>query len=101
MRYPLAAITFACAFLATCSAASANLIVGINDAVQYEASTPSFFMPTMQSEGLKMNALTLRWDDTQPTTIDPVIGPDIQQVVGEAASAGVTVELDLYPLHSQ
>ena len=32
---------------------------------------PAFFMPTMQADGLKMNALTIRWDDTQPTTIDP------------------------------
>jgi hypothetical protein len=101
MKHPIAAIAFASVLMACCGGASANLIVGINDAVQYEAATPSFFMPTMQSEGLKMNALTLRWDDTQPTTIDPVIGPDIQQVVSEAASAGVTVELDLYPLHSQ
>jgi Cellulase (glycosyl hydrolase family 5) len=84
-----------------CGSAAANLIVGINDSVQYEASAPSFFMPTMQAEGLKMNALTLRWDDTQPTTIDPVLGADIQEVIGEAATAGVTVELDLYPLHSQ
>ena len=101
MKYPLLAIALACAALVPCGSAAANLIVGINDAVQYEASVPSFFMPTMQAEGLKVNTLTLRWDDTQPTTIDPVLGPDIQQVIGEAASAGVTVELDLYPLHSQ
>jgi hypothetical protein len=101
MRYPLLAIALACAALVPCGPAAANLIVGINDAVQYEASMPSFFMPTMQSDGLKLNALTLRWDDTQPTTIDPVLGADIQEVIGEAASAGVSVELDLYPLHSQ
>ena len=48
-----------------------NLIVGINDDVKYEASQPTFFMPTMAADGLKMNALTIRWDETQPTTIDP------------------------------
>ena len=53
------------------ASASANLIVGINDDVKYEAAQPTFFMPTMAADGLKMNALTIRWDETQPTSIDP------------------------------
>ena len=48
-----------------------TLIVGINDDVRYEATVPTFFMPTMQADGLKMNALTMRWDDTQPSTDRP------------------------------
>jgi len=96
-------VTVAClaVMLGTASGAGANLIVGINDAAGYEASMPSFFFPTMESEGLKTNALTLRWDETQPTTIDPVQEAAISADIQSAASAGVTIELDLYPLHSQ
>jgi hypothetical protein len=101
MTRAIAALAAACAALLACAGASANLIVGINDDAKYEASVPTFFMPTMQAEGLKMNALTIRWDDTQPTTIDPDLVSNISQVISSAASAGVTVELDLYPLHSQ
>ncbi|HUY71382.1 MAG TPA: hypothetical protein VMV08_04020 [Gaiellaceae bacterium] len=84
-----------------CCSAAANLIVGINDDAKYEASVPSFFMPTMASEGLKLNALTIRWDETSPTPIDPGLQASISQVLSSAQSDGVTVELDLYPLHSQ
>src|SRR5579863_6120203 len=100
-KHLLAAVACVVAALVPCGSAAGHLIVGINDDVYYEASVPSFFMPTMQSDGLGMNALTIRWDDTQPTSIDPTLVSTIQQVIGEAASAGVTVELDLYPLHSQ
>jgi Cellulase (glycosyl hydrolase family 5) len=97
----LAALLCALAALVPCTSAAANLIVGINDDARYEASMPSFFMPTMQADGLKMNALTIRWDETQPTTIPSDLEGYIQQVIAAAATAGVTVELDLYPLHSQ
>ena len=78
------------------AAAGAKLIVGINDDVKYEASVPTFFMPTMQADGLKMNALTIRWDDTQPATLDPDLATYLTQVIASAQAAGVTVELDLY-----
>jgi hypothetical protein len=83
------------------AAASAKLVVGINDDAKYEASVSSFFMPTMQAEGLTVNALTIRWDDTQPTAIDPDQEAAVAAVIASAAGAGVTVELDLYPLRSQ
>ena len=83
------------------AAAGAKLIVGINDDAKYETTVPTFFMPTMQADGLKMNALTMRWDDTQPTTVDPDLSTYISSVITAAQAAGVTVELDLYPLHSQ
>ena len=83
------------------AASGAKLIVGINDDVKYEASVPTFFMPTMQADGLKTNALTIRWDDTQPTYLDPDLATYLTQVIASAQAAGVTVELDLYPLHSQ
>lgn len=95
------AISGALVALACAGAADAKLIVGINDSAGYEASVPTFFLPTMQADGLTVNALTLRWDETQPTTIDPVAAAAISAVVQAAAASGVTVELDLYPLHSQ
>jgi hypothetical protein len=96
-------VAIACVLAATvlASSARANLIVGVNDDTVTEASMTTFFMPTMQSEGLQTDALTLRWDETQPTTINPGLVADIQQVLGAAEGTGVTVELDLYPLHSQ
>jgi hypothetical protein len=100
MRHILAALAIAAAVLLPASA-SANLVVGINDDVKYEASQPDFFMPTMAADGLKMNALTIRWDETQPTSIDPDLQNYLTQVITAAQTAGVTVELDLYPLHSQ
>jgi hypothetical protein len=100
MRHTLAALAVAAAALLPASA-SANLIVGINDDARYEAAQPTFFMPTMAADGLKMNALTIRWDENQPTSIDPDLQDQIGQVIAAAATAGVTVELDLYPLHSQ
>ena len=100
MRNILAALAVAAAALLPASA-SANLIVGINDDVGLEAAQPTFFMPTMAADGLKMNALTIRWDDTQPASIDPGLQSNLTQVIAAAQTAGVTVELDLYPLHSQ
>ena len=96
-----AALACVCAALVPCSSAAANLIVGINDDVKYESTVPAFFMPTMKAEGLKLNALTLRWDDTQPTAIDPLLAGYVTSVISAAAASGVTVEFDLYPLHSQ
>ncbi len=90
-----------CTGFVLCGTAAANLIVGINDDVKYEAASPTFFMPTMQADGLKVNTLTLRWDDTQPTTIDPDQAAALSTVIPEAQAAGVTVQFDLYPLHSQ
>jgi hypothetical protein len=95
------ALACVCAALVPCGSAAAGLIVGINDDVKYEAAASTFFMPTMQSEGLRMNALTIRWDETDPAGIQPDLQDYLTQAIGDAAAAGVTVELDLYPLHSQ
>src|SRR5215469_11292768 len=100
MRIPLAALALAALAILIPGSAAANLIVGINDDVKYEASQPAFFMPTMVADGLTMNALTIRWDETQPTSIDPDLQDYLTQVIAAAQTAGVTVELDLYPLHS-
>jgi hypothetical protein len=101
MRKLVAALACLCGTLVTAGAATAGLVVGINDDARYESSVPAFFMPTMNSEGLKTNALTIRWDETNPTTIPAEQQGYFDEVIASASSAGVTVELDLYPLHSQ
>jgi hypothetical protein len=101
MKHTLAVLAFAALATLIPVSAAANLIVGINDDIGYESSQPTFFMPTMVADGLKMNALTIRWDETQPTSIDPGLQSSLALVIAAAQTAGVTVELDLYPLHSQ
>ncbi len=79
--------------------ASADLRVGVNDdAGKYEPD-PTWFFPMMATTGLTVNAITLRWDETAPTAIaDQAI---IAEAIARAEASGVTVELDIYPLHSQ
>jgi hypothetical protein len=101
MKHTLAALAFTALAALVPGGAAAKLIVGINDDVKYEVAQPTFFMPTMAADGLTMNALTIRWDETQPTSIDPDLQASLSQVIAAAQTAGVTVELDLYPLHSQ
>jgi hypothetical protein len=97
----VAALGGVLAALTLCCCAAANLIVGINDDARYEASASSFFMPAMSAEGLKLNALTIRWDETAPDAIDPDLEEFVTEVISSAQAAGITIELDLYPLHSR
>src|SRR5207253_1151416 len=49
--------------------------------------------------GMTQNVMTVRWDEASPTAI-----PDqgfLTHSLAAAAAAGVNVELDVYPLHSQ
>ena len=77
----IAALACVCAALVPCCTAAGALIVGINDDVKYESTVPAFFMPTMHADGLKLDALTIRWDDTQPTTIDPDLAGYLTSVI--------------------
>jgi hypothetical protein len=85
--------------LALTATAAADLRVGVNDdGGKFEPGT-SWFYPTMASTGLRVNAITLRWDELSPTAIaDQAL---IEQALARAQTSGVTVELDIYPLHSQ
>ena len=49
----------------------------------------------MVADGLKMNALTIRWDETQPTSIDPDLQNYLTQVIAAALTVGVQ------PAHAQ
>jgi hypothetical protein len=86
--------------LALASAASgAGIVVGVNDDAGKSAAQSSWLFPALGAEGLQVDAITLRWDDTAPDTI-----PDedaVQRALDLAAANGVTIELDLFPLRSQ
>ena len=98
MKKVCAALALAGAMLVLAGTAAANLSVGVNDDASKDATLTSWFYSTMQSEGLKINTLTVLWDETSPTTI-----PDtdkLDQAVARANASGITVEFDLYPMHS-
>jgi len=80
--------------------AEGGLTVGNNDVAAIEAASAAWFFPTMQTEGLTADTITLRWDEAAPATIPADQIATVNGVLAAAAQSGVTVELDLYPLHS-
>jgi hypothetical protein len=90
--------TVSAAFALT-GTASAAIVVGVNDDIGKIPAFAPWTYGTMQSTGLKVNTLTLAWDDTDPLTIpaSAVVG----QAVTTAQSDGITIEFDLYPAHSR
>jgi len=87
------------AALASAGTARAGLTVGVNDDAGQNPATAGWFYPTLGAEGLTDDVLTLRWDDGSPTSIPNQAS--LTTAIGLAARNGVTVELDLFPLHSQ
>ena len=68
MRKFTAALACALGALAIAGPAGAGVSVGVNDdAGKYAEGAPQFWQ-TMQQNGLKQNAVTVLWDETQPTT---------------------------------
>ena len=101
VRMPLVALAAAVLALALAlgGAAAGGLRVGVNDDAAKDPAQVGWFYPTLGAEGLEVSTLSVRWDDTAPTTV-----PDqaaIARAIAAAASNGQTVELDLFPLHSQ
>jgi hypothetical protein len=92
------ALVLAVATLALAGTAAANLSVGVNDDASKDPGVSSWFYSTMQSVGLKINTLTVLWDEGSPADIPGAAA--IDQAITKASAAGVTIELDLYPLHS-
>ncbi len=79
--------------------AGANLIVGVNDEAALDPAQVGWLYSTLGAEGLQQTSIALRWDETAPTTV-----PDqaaVAKAVATASANGQTVELDLFPLHSQ
>jgi hypothetical protein len=98
MRRVLLPIAVA-ALLALPAAAGANLVVGVNDDAAKDPATVGWLYPAMAAEGLQVSSLTLRWDEAAPTTVPEQTA--VTTAIAAANANGQTVELDLFPLHSQ
>ena len=98
MKKLCCALVLAAGTLALAGTAAANLSVGVNDDASKDAGGSSWFYSTMQSVGLKINTLTVLWDERSPTEIAGAGA--IEQAIADAKSSGVTIELDLYPMQS-
>ena len=99
MRKLVTALACLGSTLALAGSAAADLRVGANDDLgKYESGNPWFF-PNMEAMGLTVDAVTLRWDETTPTVI--VDQTYIQKGIELATASGVTMELNIYPLHSR
>jgi hypothetical protein len=85
--------------LTLAGAALAGLTVGANDDAGKLDTISPWFYPTMKSEGLTLNTMTVLWDDTNPTAIPGEA--QIAKAIAAAAANGIQIELDLYPLHAQ
>ncbi len=99
VRKLLVALAAAVVALGPAGLARAGLVVGVNDDAAKDPAAVGWFYPTMGAEGLQVSTLTLRWDDGSPTTV-----PDqaaVNRAIAAARANGQTVELDLFPLHSQ
>jgi hypothetical protein len=70
----------------------------VNDDAAKDPTVATWFYPTMQSVGLRINTVTVLWDETAPTVIPREAG--IEQAIEQAKTLGVTIELDLYPARS-
>jgi VCBS repeat protein len=89
----------AAALVLASAASGAGIVVGVNDDAGKSVAQSSWLFPALGSEGLQVDAITLRWDDSAPDAV-----PDedaVQRALDLAAENGVTVELDLFPLRSQ
>jgi hypothetical protein len=85
--------------LALAGPAAADLRVGVNDDGGKYEGAGTWFYPTMASNRLGLNTITLRWDELAPTEI--VDADLIAAAIAKAKASGVSVALDIYPLHSQ
>jgi hypothetical protein len=99
MRKGGIALACLCGALALTATAAADLRVGVNDDAGKFETGGSWFFPAMAQVGLRVNAITLRWDELSPAAIADE--PLIEQALARAQASGVTVVLDIYPLRSQ
>ncbi len=76
-----------------------GLSVGVDDDSPKIGSLVGWFYPTMSGDGLKRNALTLRWDPSKPFTIPTRTA--VQNAIAAAQTNGISIQLDLYPLRAR
>ena len=101
MRKLVTAGVCVCLVLALAGAAAGGVVVGVNDDAGKHEVEGSWFFPAMASTGLRVNTITLRWEDYTPDTIDEQEQRLIEAAIVKARGSGVTVVLDLYPSRSQ
>jgi hypothetical protein len=93
MRNLFAAGACALGLLAFAGPAAAGVSIGVNDdSGKYAGGDPQFWT-TMQANGLKQDAVTVLWDETQPTTI--LDEGFIASALPAAAEAGIEVVFDV------
>lgn len=82
------------------TASADNIVWGVNDDLgKYEDGNGPFWT-TLRSVGLTSDSMSLRWDDTSPTGFDGDQAEFVPAALDAATVAGVSVTLDVYPLHS-
>jgi hypothetical protein len=75
-----------------------GLSVGVNDD-SGKSALRDWVYPVMSDEGLRLNTLTLTWNEGEPLKI---LGrAELAAAIAAAQENGIATELDLYPLHSQ
>jgi hypothetical protein len=99
MRKVFAAAACAVSALAIAGPAGAGVSVGVNDdAGKYSDGAPQFWQ-VMKQNNLKQNAVTVLWDETQPTAI--LDEGFIAKSLPVAQANNIKVVFDVYPMHSQ
>ena len=96
----LAALVVALAIGAAPSGAD-SVSFGINDNTGLYEDGGSTFWSTMLGLGLTTNTITLRFDETTASGLDPTDAADLPDALAAAKQAGVTVEFDVYPRHAR
>jgi hypothetical protein len=75
-----------------------GLSVGVNDD-SGKSALRDWVYPVMSDDGLRINTLTLTWDESDPLKI--VGRAELAAAIAAAQENGIETQLDLYPLHSQ
>ena len=99
MRAIVSVFAGVCATIVLAGSAPAGVTIGVNEDIGKLETFSSWAYSTMNLTGLKVNTLTLTWDDTDPTTIPAQA--EVTKAVEVAAANGISIEFDLYPRHSQ
>ena len=96
MKQTLIVACCACAMLAFCGNAAANVSFGITEDTG-ALGDPTMFYSTLKSLGASENRVSILWDPAQPTTIPNQVGLDLW--LPQAAISGVRVIMAVSPAH--
>jgi len=76
-----------------------GLSVGVNDDSGKSGSLRDWVYPVLSGDGLRVDTLTVTWDESEPFTIPA--RAQLSDAIAAAQANGIAIEFDLYPLHSQ